>query len=843
MMVLLSPQKRWRNKDRNTWCFFPHHKKCFCDYKTEGCRKQRLLVESISRLEYFNKQYQKLRESVKGKIDLSLQRFYKQNERYIRQFEEKLRRRENVKTKRQKRMLEISSYIDKIKNERRLEKIENYRKIAESAEKDEHERKLNHERHKEKLNQKRKKELEFVSPKKVTPILPPLVENDVSKEPERIDIIKEDPVLIDVTEEKSELEEEIEEEEENFSLPSIEVKMKDQKISALEKLRKIRTEKTTENAKPKRATKKKKINRLPPLTSMKNKLRLALGNREKITPKERVSITPEAESPQSKKSRRRRRKKHSSKKKHKDKTVVESTTNNNVETLREEQKPPTPPLEIEKPPETPKTPPPPPPPDYLEVDLGKEHFVQQIVLEQKDKNKKSTQRQRKCSFTMSYSIDGSDWFNYNDPVGNIFNFRDDGKKAFSIHVLDEGLATRYIRVHPTKNKNRFQINETLLGVELKQDENTKNGRRRRPKRTKRIMDTAIDENLMNRSPKPPTPPLSPPPPPSPPTPDIVENESESESSEGDFDDFEDDLIVRRSSLSTDDGSLSEKSKKADRKTSIFSLNDIQEDIEKEELLRRLKEEEEEKRLEEEHQRLLKRNRLLAEKRHQIKKQLQQKRRNQLSSNQKEKQGKDEDGSHFDEQTAQLNFFDKYCLYTQEQLQWYQAIYDDIERFEIGSKVDCLPIEASLDGLNIINKSLVTDSDYQYIFRVLETFDIDVIKGVNFRLFSLIAAFSERVKSLRHYFNITGENFNYPEIIPCLSKAKELYKILLKNKETSHAIDVEDFLIEMQAAHLAEQNILRYILQNEKMEMIDFLDYLTYFPLFLYSHETILEDLI
>ncbi|XP_066920085.1 golgin subfamily A member 6-like protein 24 isoform X2 [Clytia hemisphaerica] len=600
MMVLLSPQKRWRNKDRNTWCFFPHHKKCFCDYKTEGCRKQRLLVESISRLEFFNRQYQKLRESVKEKIDLSLQRFYKQNERYIRQFEEKLRRRENVKTKRQKRMLEISSYIDKIKNERRLEKIENYRKVAESAEKDEHERKLNYERLKEKLKEKRKKELEFVSPKKVTPILPPLVENDVTKEPERIDIIKEDPDLIDVTEEKSELEEEIEEEEESFSLPSIEVKMKDQKISALEKLRKIRTEKTTENAQPKRATKKKKINKLPPLTSMRSKLRLALGNREKITPKERVSITPEAESPQSKKSRRRRRKKHSSKKKHKDKTVVESTTNNNVETLREEQKPPTPPLEIEKPPETPKTPPPPPPPDYLEVDLGKEHFVQQIVLE---------------------------------------NFRDDGKKAFSIHVLDEGLATRYIRVHPTKNKNRFQINETLLGVELKQDENTKNGRRRRPKRTKRIMDTAIDENLMNRSPKPPTPPRSPLPPPSPPTSDIVENESESESSEGDFDDFEDDLIVRRSSLSTDDGSLSEKSKKADRKTSIFSLNDIQEDIEKEELLRRLKEEEEEKRLEEEHQRLMKRNRLLAEKRHQIKKQLQQKRRNQLSSNQKEKQGK------------------------------------------------------------------------------------------------------------------------------------------------------------------------------------------------------------
>ena len=382
-----------------------------------------LLAESISRLEYFNKQYQKLRESIKGKIDLSLQRFYEQNgkytnifsnssldfsnlnvficslllsvtlaalqyilttssERYIRQFEEKLRRRENVKTKRQKRMLEISNYIDKIKNERRLEKIENYRKIAESAEKDEQERKLNYEKHKERLKEKRKKELEFVSRKKVTSILPPLVANDVTNNFEKIDVIPEEPDIIDVTNGELELEETDEEEEESISLPNIEVKMKDQKISALEKLRKMRTERSKENIKPKHA-KKKKVNKLPPLTNMRNKLRLALGNQEKVItkaiPDDRDSVTPEKKLPQSKKSRRRHRKKHS-KKKQKKKTAVE-TTQNDVEPKKEENeepKPPTPPLKEEKPSETPK---PPPPPDYLEVDLGKEHFVQHIVLE------------------------------------------------------------------------------------------------------------------------------------------------------------------------------------------------------------------------------------------------------------------------------------------------------------------------------------------------------------------------------------------------------------------------------------------------------------------------------
>ena len=55
------------------------------------------------------------------------------------------------------------------------------------------------------------------------------------------------------------------------------------------------------------------------------------------------------------------------------------------------------------------------------------------------------------------------------------------------------------------------------------------------------MDTAIDNNTMNRSPKPPTPPLTPSPPPSPRPPVVVESESESELSD-DFNDFQDDLV-------------------------------------------------------------------------------------------------------------------------------------------------------------------------------------------------------------------------------------------------------------------------------------------------------------
>ena len=46
------------------------------------------------------------------------------------------------------------------------------------------------------------------------------------------------------------------------------------------------------------------------------------------------------------------------------------------------------------------------------------NFLIRFIIQQKDKGKVLSRRQRRCSFTMSYSTDGSEWFHYNDPIGN-----------------------------------------------------------------------------------------------------------------------------------------------------------------------------------------------------------------------------------------------------------------------------------------------------------------------------------------------------------------------------------------------------------------------------------------
>lgn len=93
---------------------------------------------------------------------------------------------------------------------------------------------------------------------------------------------------------------------------------------------------------------------------------------------------------------------------------------------------------------------------------------------------------------------------------------------------------------------------------------------------------------------------------------------------------------------------------------------------------------------------------------------------------------------------------------------------------------------------------------------------------------------------RKHFHVLEDDINYSLLIPCLSKAREMYKILLRKNQ--QYVEIEDFLIELRAAKI-DQNILKYILQNEGRSKMDFIDYLTFFPLFVYTHNVIIDNLL
>lgn len=91
---------------------------------------------------------------------------------------------------------------------------------------------------------------------------------------------------------------------------------------------------------------------------------------------------------------------------------------------------------------------------------------------------------------------------------------------------------------------------------------------------------------------------------------------------------------------------------------------------------------------------------------------------------------------------------------------------------------------------------------------------------------------------RELFRYVIAKVDYKALSTCFSKAKQLYTILLREKET--VIHVEDLMFELHAAEM-NQKILKYILQNQDKTKIDFLDYITYFPLFIHTHDVIVQN--
>ena len=90
---------------------------------------------------------------------------------------------------------------------------------------------------------------------------------------------------------------------------------------------------------------------------------------------------------------------------------------------------------------------------------------------------------------------------------------------------------------------------------------------------------------------------------------------------------------------------------------------------------------------------------------------------------------------------------------------------------------------------------------------------------------------------RDFYRLIDYEIDYDTLLFCVSKAKLLYQIMLRSNE--NFIHTEDLLIEFKAGN-TQESYLTYILQNDGKSKIDFMDYLTYFPLFIDTHKNIIE---
>ncbi|XP_053381809.1 uncharacterized protein LOC123540018 [Mercenaria mercenaria] len=208
--------------------------------------------------------------------------------------------------------------------------------------------------------------------------------------------------------------------------------------------------------------------------------------------------------------------------------------------------------------------------------------------------------------------------------------------------------------------------------------------------------------------------------------------------------------------------------------------------------------------------------------------------------------------HFDQRVAQIedekDLVGLYCMdyyfseqdesmppyeFRRQQSRLYQKLHPDPD-IEMNTE----EVETALQQ---INNKLLSEKEFQYIYFIL---DLPKREKINFRLFSIIAALSEKVTQMDPVIRKLMNKVDYNALDIKMEKSKELFELLQDESQLPVGnAPAETLAVELTAGGLTPEHT-NYVLSKFNREgrgFVDFLDFVTYVPLFIEIHKRIIED--
>ncbi|XP_067665436.1 uncharacterized protein [Haliotis asinina] len=154
----------------------------------------------------------------------------------------------------------------------------------------------------------------------------------------------------------------------------------------------------------------------------------------------------------------------------------------------------------------------------------------------------------------------------------------------------------------------------------------------------------------------------------------------------------------------------------------------------------------------------------------------------------------------------------------------------------------LNLELVEEALQQINNHLLTDQEFKYLYFIL---DLPGRSKINFRLFSVIAALSEKVTQMDPILKNLLNKFDYNALDVKMEKCKELFSLLEDDDIGTPAggAPASTLALELTAGGLRPEHISCVLskFNREGKGMFDFMDFVTYIPLFIEIHQRIVHD--
>ncbi|KAM5171222.1 uncharacterized protein ACMZJ9_003966 [Mantella aurantiaca] len=185
----------------------------------------------------------------------------------------------------------------------------------------------------------------------------------------------------------------------------------------------------------------------------------------------------------------------------------------------------------------------------------------------------------------------------------------------------------------------------------------------------------------------------------------------------------------------------------------------------------------------------------------------------------------------------FDFLAKYCIFSQEKLAEYKRAFEAVDTDKDGF-LDCLQVLMALK--EIVPANALSDAEELYVYRILEIVDYYVTDGLtDLRLFAVMASLAQKIAALDSFMRSLIDHVDFKALELKMCKAKQLF--LCNIDAESKSISVQQLLVELKAGGISREHEEAAQLQLSHIKKLDILDFLTYLPLFVLIHNSVISN--
>ncbi|XP_022105993.1 uncharacterized protein LOC110987510 isoform X2 [Acanthaster planci] len=186
-----------------------------------------------------------------------------------------------------------------------------------------------------------------------------------------------------------------------------------------------------------------------------------------------------------------------------------------------------------------------------------------------------------------------------------------------------------------------------------------------------------------------------------------------------------------------------------------------------------------------------------------------------------------------ESIKEYGWLAQFCILKPEKLKMYSMAFETVDENHKGW-LSCFDTLIALKG--ITGTQNLTEKEEEYICRILEIADYNIMEGSDFRIFSVMAGLSQKIASVDSWVRNLIQKFDLQMLDWKMYRGKELFEWCID--ESSSRLSVPRLLIELRAGGVSDEHLDEVRDKFGEDGMLDLLDFLTYLPLFIMTHESV-----